>query len=62
LNVPETIDDAIVWASVSVGGTHACGRSSDDLAYCWGSNLFGQLGKNSTGDALLPVAIDPVSE
>ncbi|HXL16997.1 MAG TPA: hypothetical protein VN961_05690, partial [Streptosporangiaceae bacterium] len=36
---------------------HSCGVTTDNLAYCWGDNSFGQLG---TGDATLrgtPVAV-----
>ncbi len=34
------------YASVSVGGTHACGRTLSGEARCWGNNTDGQLGTN----------------
>jgi len=34
------------WAftSLSAGDTHTCGVTLDEVAYCWGNNIFGQLG------------------
>ena len=34
------------YASVSVGGGHACGRTTGGWARCWGNNGDGQLGTN----------------
>jgi alpha-tubulin suppressor-like RCC1 family protein len=36
-----------ILAAVSAGGGHSCGLTLADLAYCWGNNLFGQLGNGS---------------
>lgn len=44
--------------SITVGGTHACVIASDNLAYCWGYNSFGQLGDNSTANTPVPVAVN----
>jgi alpha-tubulin suppressor-like RCC1 family protein len=35
---------SIEFRSVSVGGDFACGIAVDSNAYCWGANLYGQLG------------------
>jgi alpha-tubulin suppressor-like RCC1 family protein len=35
---------ALVFRQVSAGGGHSCGVTTDDQAYCWGSNAYGNLG------------------
>lgn len=44
--------------SLSVSRNAACVIASDDKAYCWGANYLGQVGDNTTNDALSPVAVD----
>lgn len=44
---PVRVAGGLAFASVSAGRSHTCGVTSTNLAYCWGENLFGQLG---TGD------------
>src|SRR5215212_2603939 len=43
---------------LSTGTTHACGVTTDNRAYCWGLNWYGQLGDGSFGAAEItrPVA------
>jgi len=49
---------ALTFASVSPGGNHTCGVTTDGAAYCWGYDFFGQLGNGSaTDDQLKPVAV-----
>lgn len=38
---PDTLD----WAQVSSGGKHSCGLTPEGVAYCWGLNDVGQLGR-----------------
>jgi prepilin-type N-terminal cleavage/methylation domain-containing protein len=47
-----------VWKQISASGNHICGIASDNQAYCWGYNGFGQVGDNTTTDALVPTAVD----
>jgi prepilin-type N-terminal cleavage/methylation domain-containing protein len=47
-----------VWKQISSTGNHSCGIASDNKAYCWGYNAYGQIGDNSTTDALVPTAVD----
>lgn len=42
---------------IAVGTHHTCAIASDDLAYCWGYNIVGFLGDNSTNDSYVPVAV-----
>lgn len=40
--------------TVSVGGSHTCGRSSSYTVYCWGGNGSGQLGIDTMVDTTAP--------
>jgi alpha-tubulin suppressor-like RCC1 family protein len=39
------------WQSVSVGGDHTCALKLSGDVYCWGSNLYFQLGQ-ANGDTV----------
>lgn len=39
---------------VAVGAAHSCAITSDHKAWCWGSNVSGQLGTGTQSDALTP--------
>ena len=41
---PELVVGGLTFRSVSAGVTHACGITTTDAAYCWGSNVNGELG------------------
>ncbi len=43
--------------SIKAGRQHTCAIASDNYVYCWGSNGSGQLGNNSSADALTPTKI-----
>ncbi len=50
----------LTWKKISAGGatpeTHACGITTGDAAYCWGSNSNGQLG-NGVGYQTAPYLV-----
>jgi Alpha-tubulin suppressor and related RCC1 domain-containing proteins len=46
--LPQRFADEIPFVSVSAGDRSACGISSDQHAYCWGSNDAGELGNGKT--------------
>lgn len=50
---PVEVVGGLRWRNVSVGQSHACGVTTDDIAYCWGYGGFGQLG---TGDYVFSVS------
>jgi alpha-tubulin suppressor-like RCC1 family protein len=42
---------------VSGGGSNTCGVTAAGAAYCWGSNIFGQLGDGDTAQTASPAAV-----
>ena len=47
---PVRVVRSLAFRHVGAGGDHACGVTTDAIAYCWGANYGGQLGRgNSTG-------------
>lgn len=47
----------LTFVSLSVGHSHSCGLISGGSAYCWGSNVFGELGVGTTTDRFTPTAV-----
>ena len=45
------------WRSVDAGGEHTCARRSTGRLYCWGYNMFGQLGDRSEDNRDAPVQV-----
>src|SRR5437588_6957911 len=46
---PQAVRGGLTFASVSVGGVHACGLTAGGTAYCWGGDLYGGLGGGAAG-------------
>jgi len=46
---PQPVSGGLTFASVSVGGVHACGLTAGGAAYCWGLDLYGGLGTGAAG-------------
>jgi alpha-tubulin suppressor-like RCC1 family protein len=46
-----------VFASIVPGGSHTCALDRAGKAYCWGYNLYGQLGIGSQDQQLKPLAV-----
>ena len=54
-----TVNGARSFNQISAGESHTCAIASDNQAYCWGSDSYGQLGNGAiTGTQVSPVAID----
>jgi alpha-tubulin suppressor-like RCC1 family protein len=52
-STPVRLSNALEFATVSVGGAHACGLAAS-AAYCWGLAGGGQLGTGVTGEVARP--------
>ncbi len=49
-----------VIVKVNGGDSHTCALSQDGDIYCWGGNIYGQLGNNSTASAFTPVKVSNI--
>ena len=53
-----TATAALSFRQVSACGNHTCAVTTDDRAFCWGDNTWGQLGDGAHGFArLAPVRV-----
>ena len=59
--VPVTQGGGLTFASIAVGGSHTCGLDGAGKGYCWGANMYGQLGDGTVASRLIPTAINPGS-
>jgi alpha-tubulin suppressor-like RCC1 family protein len=62
--LPRAVDtsgvlSAAILTDIDNGGGHTCAVDQKDHAFCWGYNGFGQLGDNTTTNALKAVQVDP---
>lgn len=44
-------------AVIAVGSGHTCALTKTGAVQCWGWNIYGKLGNNSTADSLVPVVV-----
>ena len=52
-----TFSLGVAYADISAGASHTCGISADSVAYCWGSNAYGQLGNGTNAGASSPTSV-----
>lgn len=45
------------WSEISAGDTHSFAITNSGIAYCWGTNNYGQLGTNNTSSRSSPVQL-----
>ncbi len=57
--VPVEVSTTIEFSSLTSNGfNQTCGlQKTTGLAYCWGSNTYGQLGTGNTTRSLIPIAV-----
>jgi len=48
---------ALTFTAVEAAERQSCASGSNGVAYCWGSNLLGQLGNGQTSDQHLPTPV-----
>jgi alpha-tubulin suppressor-like RCC1 family protein len=55
---PRAVAGGLAFSRISAGSWHSCGVTVSGTAYCWGENLFAQLGRGNVGGvALTPTAV-----
>jgi alpha-tubulin suppressor-like RCC1 family protein len=54
---PRLVAGTVTFERVSAGGRHSCGETRTNQVYCWGNNLFGELGDGTTTRRLTPVPV-----
>jgi alpha-tubulin suppressor-like RCC1 family protein len=62
-NVPVAVDTSGVLAGktlvqIAAGQQDTCALDTAGQVYCWGLNIYGQLGDGSTANSSVPVAVD----
>ena len=57
VTAPVAVAGGITFSSLSAGRGHTCGLNANGAAYCWGYNLYGQLGDGTTTNASAPVQV-----
>jgi alpha-tubulin suppressor-like RCC1 family protein len=57
LSVRAADAQALSFRQITAGGHHTCGVALDHRAYCWGDNIFGQLGDGTRTGRLKPVLV-----
>ena len=55
--LPHKVGSVATWASVTSGGFHTCATRTDGTAWCWGQNIFGQLGNAKPAISPNPVQV-----
>ena len=57
--VPRRLAPTIAFAAVSAGDSSACGLDTTGKAYCWGTNIHGELGNGSNVLRGVPTLVTP---
>jgi alpha-tubulin suppressor-like RCC1 family protein len=60
---PSLVLGGYTWKSISVNGYNTCAIDTNDKAYCWGNNGFGQLGNgggNTDSNVPSPVTLPTI--
>jgi alpha-tubulin suppressor-like RCC1 family protein len=55
--LPIRVDTPVRFVSVTVGGVHSCARTRSGQAWCWGRNVYGQLGDGTNVNREVPTRV-----
>jgi alpha-tubulin suppressor-like RCC1 family protein len=56
-NPPALVDSSGSWKTIAAGGSHTCGLTTSNRAYCWGTGSRGELGNGTTANSAAPAAV-----
>jgi alpha-tubulin suppressor-like RCC1 family protein len=51
------VSGGLAFAKISAGHWYTCGVTTTGALYCWGGNIFGNLGLGDTGAVLVPTLV-----
>ena len=54
---PTQVGIATTWSTPSVGNAHSCSTRTDNSLWCWGTNMYGQMGTGDYTSTFVPVRI-----
>ncbi len=54
---PVPVQGGIVFASLSANFSHTCGLTAAGTAYCWGDNIYGDVGDGTTTQRSTPTLV-----
>ena len=57
VSTPYQVSPAIPWRSVSGSNGATCAIQTNGALWCWGNNVYGQLGQNDLTQRLVPVPV-----
>ncbi|MEK8226790.1 hypothetical protein NKG05_12945 [Oerskovia sp. M15] len=52
------LPEEVTVVDVAAGGGTTCALTANGVVYCWGNNLYGQVGDGTAVNAMLPVPVD----
>ena len=53
-SIPTAVSGGHTFTSITAGRRHTCALTADGVGYCWGENVFGQLGTGSATSTPVP--------
>jgi alpha-tubulin suppressor-like RCC1 family protein len=56
-NVPLAVSGGLSFTQITLGGSHACGLTQQGAVWCWGYNLYGEVGDGTTTTRTAPVKV-----